>query len=118
MKSNEYNKKFISSSNTYARKCIKIIGNRKVYVTRNPKDKYYKYYQNQILTIPHTFYFHVALQKIIRKEIRIKNVKIIPVVITINMFIYKKFIEDLTKFELEIDYTKTIRTLDIRQMKY
>ena len=47
----------------------------------------------------------------------IKKVKIIPVIITINGFIYKRSMEELKELELEIDFTKTIRTLGIKQMK-
>ena len=56
------------------------------------------------------------LQELIRDK-RIKQIKIIPVVITINGFIYKKSLDELRKLELKIDFTKIIRTLTIRQMK-
>ena len=58
-----------------------------------------------------------ALQEIIRDKRGIKKVKIIQVIITINGFIYKISIEELKDLELEIDFTKTIRTLAIKQMK-
>ena len=58
-----------------------------------------------------------ALQEIIREKRGIKKVKIIPVIITINDFIYKISIEELKELELEIYFTKTIKTLAIKQMK-
>ena len=57
------------------------------------------------------------LQEKIRRTRNITYVKIIPVVITINGFIYQNSLQDLKPLKLDLDWEKIIRTLLINEMK-